>query len=388
MIKRGALLLVMLLLSLPTAVLAAEAGSGVINGQLVNGTQGGASVADQTITLTTYLNDAETGTATAKSGADGKFVFTGLATGPGYAYEPKVTYQEADYTGERLSFSANETAKALIMKVYDSTGSDSAVKISIAHTIVTPVEGGLEVVEFLVFTNDSDRSYIGFGDVTTTGTRRTLRLPLPDKVSDLQYGGDLMSCCVLQDPTGFFDTMAVLPGEKTIVYSYSIKNGSASYAFARKVDYPTANYNVLVKGENTDVSAQGLTASGPVDLQGTVYNSLAGDNLARGATLDVRLTGLPKSGSQQAVIWVLVAVVVLGAGGAFAYMMKRKGLQAVGISSSPDEMRQQLLLDIAKLDDDFEGGRIEKEAYTKLRAEKKTQLVGLMQSSAGEYRRG
>ena len=51
LIKRVALLVMILALSLSTSALAAEPGNGVVEGQLVNGTSGGSSVADQDITL-------------------------------------------------------------------------------------------------------------------------------------------------------------------------------------------------------------------------------------------------------------------------------------------------------------------------------------------------
>ena len=51
MTKRIVLLAVIFTLSLSTSVLAAEPGSGMIEGQVVNRTTGGSSVANQDITL-------------------------------------------------------------------------------------------------------------------------------------------------------------------------------------------------------------------------------------------------------------------------------------------------------------------------------------------------
>ena len=105
MIKRIALLVVIFILSLAAPVWAAEAGSGVIEGRLVNGTAGGSSVADQVITLKTYLNDAEKSSATTKTDTEGRFVFAGLVTTEtNNSYDVTVIFQEADYVSERLSF--------------------------------------------------------------------------------------------------------------------------------------------------------------------------------------------------------------------------------------------------------------------------------------------
>lgn len=387
MIGRIVLISVILILSLSAPVLAAEPGNGKIGGQLVNGTTGGSSVADQTVTLTTYLNDKESGTSTAKADAEGRFVFNGLSTASGYAYEVKVTYQEADYTGERLKFANGETTKSTRLTVYDSTGSDEAVKISAAHTIVYLAEGGLEVVEYLVFANESDRSYIGSGEITTTGTRRTLKLPLPAKATELQYGDQLMSCCILQDANGLTDTMAVLPGEKLIAYSYKVSYSGGAYKFSRKVDYPIASYSFLVQGgEAIQLTSNRLAPAGPMQIEGNTFNTLSGGSLAAGDTLEVQVAGLPKSANMQTIIWVLGAMVVLGVAGGLAYLRKKQTLRPVRIAESADRMRQRLLLELAGLDDDFESGKIEKETYRKLRAEKKAQLVELMQGLKEESR--
>ena len=76
-------------------------------------------------------------------------------------------------------------------------------------------------------------------------------------------------------------------------------------------------------------------------------------------------------------------VVALGAG-SFVYLKKKRANQPGSLESSPEQLKQQLLLDIARLDDDFESSKIEKETYAKLRAEMKSQLVGLMQGSKEE----
>ncbi len=86
MIKRIILLIIIFILSLSTPALAAKPGSGIIEGQIVNGTEGGSSVTDLDITLKTYLNNTEAGSTATKTDAGGRFVFDGLLTEPDYSY--------------------------------------------------------------------------------------------------------------------------------------------------------------------------------------------------------------------------------------------------------------------------------------------------------------
>ena len=126
----------MFILSLSASALAAESDSGTIEGQIINGTTGGSSVANQDITLNTYLNDAEADTTTTKTDAEGHFVFNGLSTESGYSYQAVLTFQEAEYYSEWLIFDEGETTKSAEVTVYDSTTIDEAIEVAMAHTII------------------------------------------------------------------------------------------------------------------------------------------------------------------------------------------------------------------------------------------------------------
>ena len=56
----------------------------------------------------------------------------------------------------------------------------------------------------------------------------------------------------------------------------------------------------------------------------------------------------------------------------------------MGIEDNLDLMRQRLLVELAQLDDNFESGKIPEDAYRRLWAERKVQLVEPMQRSEEE----
>ena len=117
----------------------------------------------------------------------------------------------------------------------------------------------------------------------------------------------------------------------------------------------------------------------------THFNYSVAVNLAAGTTVVARLSGLPGASNRWALLWVVL--VVLAAGFSFAYL-KRRGklrlqLQPVSSGGGLEQRRQKLLVEIARLDDDFDGGRIEEEVYRRQRAVKKAQLVRLIKMSKG-----
>ncbi len=386
LIKRITLSVMIFILSLSASALAAEPDSGIIDGQLVNGTEGGGSVADLDISLTTYLNDTEVGSTTTKTDAEGRFVFDGLSTESGYSYQVILTFQQAEYSSERLSFDEGETSKSAEVIVYDSTTSDEAIKVVMSHMIIYVGQGTLLVKEYFLFVNESDLTYIGSKEVTAGGDRETLRFYLPKEATELEYTYGLMGCCIVGNEEGFAETMPTLPGTKEVAYSYTLNYSSGTYTLSQKVNYPTANFDLLVQGEGIEIASDRLTIGEPMDIEGARFNHLSGSDFASGNILVFQLSGLPETNDKGAIIWVILALVVLTGGFGFIYMLRKKRFQPVPVSpeDSLDQTRQRLLVELAELDNDFEGGKIPEESYRRLRSVTKAQLVELMQISKEE----
>lgn len=378
MIKRIALLMIIFILSLSTPALAAEPDSGMIEGQVVNGTEGGSSVADQEITLTTYLNDAETGSTTTNTDAEGQFAFDTLSTESSYSYQVTLNFQQADYNSDWVSFAEGETNKFTEVTVYNSTTSDEAIKMATAHTIIYVEQGSLHVAEYFLVVNEADRTYIGSKEVAA-GTRETLRFSIPGEVTDLQYGGALMDCCIYGSEDGFVDTMAVLPGSKEVAYSYKVDYSSGEYTFSRRVNYPITDFNLMVQGEAVQVTSDQLVPKGLLDMEGVRFNHASGSDFTPGDTLVAQISGLPETGNQGIVIWTVLVLGVLVGGFGLVYLLRKKRLQPVKAEVSLDQRRQRLLVELAQMDDDFEDGKTPEEVYRRLRAERKAQLVALRQ---------
>jgi hypothetical protein len=378
LVRRIALLVVIFILGLSGNGLAAEPGEGTIKGSISNGTADGSNVTDIEITLKTYLDEKELEPATINTDAEGNFVFNGLSTEPEYGYELTLEYQEAEYFGERLSFDSEEAIKSTEIVVYDSTTNDEAVTVMMSHTIIYVEPENLRIIEYYLFVNESDKTYIGMESPSIAGVREALTFSLPREAIELSPGFGLMECCIYGSEDGFTDSMPVVPGGREVAYSYLLNNTSGKYTFSKNIDYNIKSYDILVQGTGITVSSNRLTAGEPLDIEGTPFTLHSGTDFAPGEIMVAQISGLPDTGSQGILLWVFLALGVLVGAFVFNRLLRGRRPQPAKVKESPEQIKQRLLVEIARLNDDFENGKISEEVYGNLRAEKKAKLIALM----------
>ena len=374
MVKRIIVVALMLMMSLSAPVLAAEPGTGVIEGQLVNRTLGGGSVAAVPLSLTIYLNGAVADSVAAETDAGGNFVFAGLATAAGYEYQVTAYFQYAEYRSEIISFGEGEETGPITIPVFDATRSEESIRVVMSHTIVYIDPGSLLVKEYQLLVNDSDRTYVGAGPEGNDGT---LRFFLPADAVEFQPAPGLMESGIIESEGGFAESVPLLPGMKEVTYSYRIPYESGEYTLSKGFDYPVDVWNLLVRGEEVQVTVGRLFTETPLEVQGERFQHFSGADFSPG-TIEVKLSGLPKAGGGNPFRWaalVLLAAAVLVAGW---YFFRKRGRPAV--AADYEDSKQRLLRELAYLDDSFEMGTIDEEDYRRQRAEKKQRLMELLSS--------
>ncbi len=373
MIKRAALIAVICLLLAPTPAAAAE--EGVIQGQVINMTPGGGLVAELTVTLYTYLNNAEVATTSTTTNSEGMFEFSDLETESNYSYQVELIYQEAEYYSDMIQFGEGETSESIELDVYDATTSDEAISAHAWYMMIYVERGGFSVLEDFILANRGDRTYIGS---EVDGERETLTFSLPQGFSDAELSMGLMACCAMVTEAGIVDSMPFEPGMKEIVFNYRVGYTPPTYTFSRIVDYPVDTFLLFVEDPaGIQVTSEQLTSEGSaVAEDGTILLQFSGQALDRDTILNIRISGLPMAGYQEAFKWAGFGLMGLAFSFFLGYAMLRRKPQAVTIDQRASQSEvSELLLEIAELDDDFEAGRITEEEYGRLRSQKKAQLI-------------
>lgn len=352
---------------------------GTVTGQLVNGTPGGSSVAGQEVTLVTYLNgDMLEETASAQTDAAGKFVFNGVKTGSEYKYDAVAFFQEVAYgtavsVEELPSFPSGETTLDFAITVYDTTTDDAAVLLMLFHMILNAEDDSVLVREYFVFITTDNRTFVG-----KPGDAGVLHFSLPQGAEgiELTYGAAPEE--VSAEANGFWDKRPLRPGGNEVGYSYSLSLKSVKVDLTRPVDYNIARLDVVVPEGTLDITGSQLVADEPMTISGSVFSHYVAQDLAAGQDLTISVT---RPGGGLIGTWLIFpgAFVVIVAFVLFFLFRRRRPAVAPAVRGAAPH-QQELLAGLAALDDRFDAGDIDEDAYRKQRDAMKKELTRLMRS--------
>ncbi len=394
-----------LLLSLGVALLAQAQGTGTLEGQVVNGTAGAAQVdAGLPVTLRVLQGDSEIDALQSVTDAGGRFRFEGLDPDPGLEYWPEVVYLDVAYSStEPFRFEGDQTALSATINVYETTPDDSAIRLSSVHIIAESFGEVLRLSEIHIFGNMGDRTYIGSqGD---TGQKTTLFLPLPGDAVGLSFGDEVSQERFIEVEGGLMDTEPVVPGNEAslVFFSYHLMAGSETIPVERRFAYPVTILNILVAQPGLTLESEQLQSMGVELFQGREYEFYATQNLGSDTSLRLdfvpvaeavggtTVEGMPPAsgeglvsasarGNQGLLLWLGFGLAAMAVLGAVVYpMVSRRpaSYPEAAPNLTADPKAQQLVAELADLEDALEAGQIEEETYERQRGAIREELKSL-----------
>ncbi len=314
------ILVILLVYALPAAALAQESAEGKIEGQVINGTEGGGSVAGVEISLIIYIDDVMAGTRPALTDDEGKFQFSNVDIQNEYLVS--ANYMEVDYY-YTVTFVTGETTAYVEVGVCDATTTDEAIRISIAHTIIDIKEEDIVVTQVFRLVND--------GDTTYAGPDSMLAFTLPEGVYSFEAPQHLMEDYQLLDDNRLAYLVPFPPGERQLIFSCSLAMpDSKELTIPFVVDYPTDSMELMVSGEDIEVATAQLAPAGPIFTDtGKQYIRFWGEDIPRGTVINLLISNLPGGGGGVffIILGVVIAVVIVGIA---VFMLRKKRRQKTG----------------------------------------------------------
>lgn len=362
--------------------------NGVITGMVMNGTTGSFQ-GDMPALLRAFdpIDFSITLALTSTVNADGSFQFAVAQAPADWIYMASVAYNEISFSSDIGRLSSTQTSAELPITVYDPTSDASVVSIDRLHIIMDVADNVMEVNELYTFSNNSSQVYVG---ATGNMSGGTILIPLPAQAQTpvFQRGfGSLDSFVAANElfPTdeGWLDTLPLRPGPNSmnLLVRYTLPYESGM-TLAHALPYVTETSSVILPDNGITVSGN-WQSSGPQEMEGQGFVQYTGERMDAGSTLTMTLEGEPRQAAAAGPISSTTGIIIGGAAiltvvGAAIFVVQR---QRKGTVQAVAATREELLAELAALDDAYASGEVDAGAYEQERQQLKEELLAIWNST-------
>ena len=377
-----------------------DAASGTVSGTITNGTPDSSVPGDQPVVLHLFDNFQETGTITTTVTSGGAFEFADIELVPDRAMIVSARYGEVLYTSDVVLVVAGQTEYQLPIQIFEATTDSNVIVVERMHVILDFQAGEAQIGELFIIGNTSDKTF-----VSASPDGPTFSAALPAGFTNLSFQDDIIGGRYQQTTEGFADTLPIRPGAgaQQILLSFNLPYADA-LDFAQKLSYSTTAVSVLLPDTGVTLSGDGLLDDGVRDVQGANYRTFSASDLSAGGDLIFSLKGKPAlavdaaSGSSAAAtpsfdlrtaligglsLALVVAVI------AYWWIQRGSGSQSGSarsvqprlslLKAAPTQTYEELIDELAELDEGFEAGEFSEAEYHAERDKLKAELKRLME---------
>lgn len=352
----------------------------------------GKGFAEQRIMLIRFGPNQDVQRFPGQTDAAGRFLFENLETGPAFTYVVGIRYKEQLHRSESVILQGEEPAEVVLevsAPAQEAKGSDAPPQLRIINRLIVIVGRGthLEMREVIRVANTGTTPYIekaGHGGAAGI----SLHLPLPQGHANMSQVQGLNAEYVHVDASGLSYLAPLPPGEHQIVYTYNLPWHDSLATVLVERTLGTAMLDVLVEDEHLHASSD-LAFGGRVSIEPHIFAHFRGTNLEAHSRSWLQLTPRQTSTSwlHLGAYGLIVGIVLLGVFMPLRDVWHRpaqpehretNGLQHAQRSDVKGAGRF-LLQSIARLDDEYEHGRVDADTYQQRRQAYKEQLCTLVE---------
>ena len=350
-------------------------GNGSIRLRAVNRTVPGQVVTGIPVILHSYDSTGEVFSRTVQLDGLGVATFASLPADPNLFYQANVLYSGARFYAAPAQFSSTLELSGTIA-VYEVTSDPSVISIGTYHYFVQDVgEGMMNVVEFYIFDNSSDKAYVD--KPGADGTLRSIKVNLPDDATNLKFDGPGIGERFYQDGQVIYDSDSVSPGAgaSTIAMTYDIPYRS-SKLISRGMFYKVARWDVFLPDNIMRIS--GLTDKGLQPMQTTSVRMYVPESttINAGGIASFTINGQPRSipvpGEDNTAIVMGAIALVISIAGAIVLIMRIRSWKALNLDL--EQEREEMLQELAEMDIKYSEGKLSAVEYQESRKELKSEL--------------
>lgn len=351
----------------------------LLQGQVVNGTPGAGVPTELEVTLYLGLESGVEQTFSTLTDSKGQFRFESVIRDQSLLYAVTTVYRGASY---RVFLPSPPESDWVQLQVFEHTTHADQLYQNSGLLIVVDVDPAEQTVGFfevVQVSNLGDRTVVP--DLAQAGEMDIMRFGLPLGALELDVQSELTGGSIVQVDTGFGLTTPIPPGEHSLVYTYRAPYQRDILDLTRSFPFGGGVFYVLVPQDLAELESPSFDEVIPVTVSDVVYQRGSVADLAHGASLNMRLKGLPQpsllerwKNSFSNGLFVKIGVPIV-----MALAMASLVVYSIGVGRSrranaspggvPGGERRTLVKAISDLDDRFQRQAISGDEYRKIRQE-------------------
>ncbi len=232
---------------------------GVLVVEVANGTAKGAAVAGDEVIVGIFENSQLLHSLNGEVAADGKAVFEDVPIGDNIVALARVKHQDMMYNGRPVVLKPTEDRHLVNVEVYDVSWDKSHLSVGAHHLIIKARSEYLDISEYMQLRNSSDMA-VSSKQKDSRNREVILEIMLPEGFKNLKSMSYFEENALVVTEQGFYDTMAVPPGEYQANISYTLDISSSTMDIVKGISLPTSN--LIVFAELGQAELRGLGEAG------------------------------------------------------------------------------------------------------------------------------
>ncbi|MHC4119420.1 MAG: hypothetical protein ACYSWO_18145 [Planctomycetota bacterium] len=276
--------------------------------QVTNGTADGAPVADDEVIVQVFESRYLLHTFNGRVNADGKAFFNNVPEGDHLTAVARARHQDMMFSGRPVSLQSTEDGRVASVQVFDVSDDKSPLSVETHHLIIKVRPGAIEVTEYMQLRNSCDMA-ISSSERDAQNRTIVLEIKLPTGFKNLRSFSYFQEKALVITKEGFYDIMAIPPGEQHITFAYTLDVSSETMDFAKTISLPTSNFALFAELGQAKIQGLGGTQRQAMRSRGESLRYYERGSLAPGEEVTLQLTNLDV-GSPGRAKWIIAAAAI------------------------------------------------------------------------------
>ena len=234
---------------------AAARSQAVLTVEVTSGTANGTTLENDLVIVRIYKDGQLLHTLDGKVGADGKALFDNVPTGDRVVAVVRARHQDMMFNGRPVALRPAADELVARVQVFDVSDDQSELSIETHHFIIRARSEFLEITEYMQLKNSSDMA-VRSEKRDSQNRPIVLEIMLPKRFKNLRPSGYFEEDALVVTEEGFYDMMAVPPGEYQVTFSYTLDITDNTMDIVKKISLPTSSF--VLFAELGQAELQGL----------------------------------------------------------------------------------------------------------------------------------